>query len=226
MIDHEEVKSTRYIRVLVTGPYTLFNQAIGTLLSGLPGVLVAGYVKSLREILQQPFTGQADLVLLTLPDAREFEMLVDLPGQHSQMRVLLLSLEWPLAQVQEALQHGVAGYLSADSSIEELSQAIRQAIRGEIVLSPDIARRLITGLAQDQPISPDLSYEALTSREKEILALVCCGLSNKQIAQRLYLSVRTVENHLSSIYRKLGVSTRTEAAVLALQQEWVEITKK
>jgi DNA-binding NarL/FixJ family response regulator len=134
--------------------------------------------------------------------------------------VLLLSLDWTLSQVQAALQAGVIGCLSADMSAEDLGNALRQAVRGEITLSRELQKNLIMMLAEEGQ-TDKLSFEDLSLREKEVLILVCEGLSNKQIAQRLYLSVRTVENHLANIYTKLEVESRTEAAVFALQQGWI-----
>lgn len=131
--------------------------------------------------------------------------------------MLLLSLEWTPVQVQTVLKAGAVGCLAGEVTVEELGSAIRQAARGEIALSSDLQRALIKSLARGQP-SPRAPFESLSPREQEVLTLVCQGLSNKQIAQRLYLSVRTVENHLASVYNKLGVHTRTEAAVLALEQ--------
>lgn len=218
MIDHEGINPpTRGIRVLVAGKYSLFNQAIGTLLSRLPGIQLAGQAMSLRELQNQSSIIQADLVLLTLPHPIDIESLVDLQRQHPRLIVLLLSLEWTPVQVQTVLKAGAVGCLAGEVTVEELGSAIRQAARGEIALSSDLQRALIISLARGQP-SPKAPFESLSPREQEVLTLVCQGLSNKQIAQRLYLSVRTVENHLASVYNKLGVHTRTEAAVLALQQ--------
>lgn len=134
--------------------------------------------------------------------------------------MLLLSLDWTLSQVQAALQAGVVGCLSADMSAEDLGNALRQAARGEITLSRELQKSLIMMLVEERQ-TDRLSFEDLSLREREVLILVCEGLSNKQIAQRLYLSVRTVENHLANIYTKLEVESRTEAAVFALQQGWM-----
>lgn len=134
--------------------------------------------------------------------------------------MLCLAPAWSSDQALAALQAGVVGCLSMHITPDELAVALRQAARGKMTLSSDLARDLIAHLAQGQPL-PAVPYESLTPREQEVLALVCHGLSNKEIAQRLYLSVRTVENHLANIYGKLGVRSRTEAAVLAVQRGWM-----
>jgi DNA-binding NarL/FixJ family response regulator len=106
-----------------------------------------------------------------------------------------------------------------DASAEELAVAVRQIARGDVVLAPHLTRALVSRLAGERP-SAKSSSSLLSAREHEILHLVTQGLSNKEIGQRLFLSVRTVENHLASTYAKLGVRSRTEAAVMAMQQGW------
>jgi DNA-binding NarL/FixJ family response regulator len=112
------------------------------------------------------------------------------------------------------LDAGAMGCILESASTEELLSAIRQVARGETFLSPPIVKHLVSSVAarpQQQAIEP------LTGREREVLQLLARGLSNKDIAQKLYLSVRTVEGHLANIYGKLHVKSRTEAVVLAVQ---------
>ena len=215
--DGELRQPSRYIRVLVVSPYLLLGKALVALLTGLPRVEPVGRVAALAT-LPTPFP---DLVLLACPRPTDLEQLATLHQEHPQARVLCLSPAWTSDQALVALQAGAVGCLSMHISPDELAVALRQAARGEVTLSPDLARDLITRLAQNEP-PPSSPLGNLSPREREILQLVCDGLSNKEIAQRLYLSVRTVENHLANIYRKLGVRSRTEAAVLAMQQGWVK----
>lgn len=190
------------------------------MLAGLPGIELAGIFEGPGILPRIQTAANQDIVLLTLPQPIDFVLIIDFCRQHPGLRVLLLSLDWTLSQVQAALQAGVIGCLSADMSAEDLGNALRQAVRGEITLSRELQKNLIMMLAEEGQ-TDKLSFEDLSLREKEVLILVCEGLSNKQIAQRLYLSVRTVENHLANIYTKLEVESRTEAAVFALQQGWI-----
>ena len=199
------------IRVRLVGPHVLINQALGQLLSALPGFELAPD-EAESSVLQ------ADLVLLILPELSDLEPFI---RQHPQARVLLLSLDWTPAEARIALQAGAAGCLDFDQPAEALGRALHQAARGEVALPAELARDLILNLAAGQTPTANPAYDSLTPRERELLPLICLGLDNKQIAQRLYLSVRTVENHLASIYAKLGVRSRTEAAVLAIQHGWV-----
>ena len=119
-------------------------------------------------------------------------------------------------QIPTALPPGAVGLFSKDEAPEALGVAIRQVARGEAYLSPALA----LALAQrniEKTGKPALEIDTLTEREREVLALLAEGLSNKAIAARLYLSVRTVEGHLASLYPRLGVHSRTEAMRVALQ---------
>ena len=215
-----EEKRSPNIRIWIGGPHLLFNQAVRALLAGLPGIELTGTSKGPGILPRTQTTVNLNIVLLALPEPTDFISITDFCQQHPQTRVLLLSLDWTLSKVQTSLQAGVSGCLSANMSAEDLGNALRQAVRGEITLSRELQKSLIMMLAEGKQ-AESLSFEDLSPREREVLILVCEGLSNKQIAQRIYLSVRTVENHLANIYTKLEVESRTEAAVFALQQGWI-----
>ncbi|NIV27991.1 MAG: DNA-binding response regulator [Anaerolineae bacterium] len=209
------------IRVCVVSSHSLLGESLWALLAGLPGIQPVGQAADLAALAAPD--GPLDIVLLACPQPADMERLPTLQRQHPHLRVLCLSFSWTPDQALAALQAGAIGCLSVGITADELAIALRQAARGETTLSPDLARDLIARLAQNQPLMSG-PYESLTPREQEVLELVCHGLSNKEVAQRLFLSVRTVENHLANIYGKLGVRSRTEAAVLATQQGWVSTT--
>jgi NarL family two-component system response regulator LiaR len=117
--------------------------------------------------------------------------------------------------VKKAIQAGAISYLLKNVSAEELAEAIRGAHRGRPTLAPEAARALIYSTR-----SPALGHD-LTTREREVLALMVKGLSNQEMAKQLYVSASTIKFHVSSILRKLGATTRTEAVALALQHKIV-----
>ena len=204
----------------MVGQYDLLNQALGALLVNLPCIEVAGQVQSFEEISSQSLSLEPCVILWVLPASKDLEALSK-EQQHLSGKVLLFSMGWKPENVKESLKAGAAGCLPANISLAELADAIRQVNRGETYLPPDIARDLYLDLLKENETPAGPSFDSLTPKERELLPLLCQGLSNKQIAQNLYLSVRTVENHLASIYGKLGASSRTEAAVLVLQQNWI-----
>ena len=138
---------------------------------------------------------------------------VDLPSHAPETALLLITSN----TAYPPLLPDVSGLFSRDETPEALAVAIRQVARGEQYLSPSLALALLeTHQTNSQP--PALDLNSLTEREQAILTLLAEGLSNKAIAARLYLSVRTVEGHLASLYARLGVHSRTEAMLIALQR--------
>src|SRR5262245_32155503 len=161
------------------------------------------------------------LVDVRMPDLDGLELLRTVKAEWPEIPVIMLSTYENAPYVKRALADGASGYLLKDATPEDLSQAINVALSGSgNVLSP----RVIQNLFEDQEASVGSNGHggrrneySLTQREHDILALLAEGRSNREIAQRLYLSEKTVKAHLAAIFRKLGVTNRTQAAMMAVQ---------
>lgn len=185
------------IAVAIHTPYPLDQAALAALVASLPGLQV---VLLLADPPPRVLVWDPGLGGLSLPP--------HFPG--TAVLLLIGETETP------HLPAGVAGLFSKSEGPEALGVAIRQVARGDQYLSPSLAAALIRQRRiENTPVELDLT--ALTEREREILALLAQGLSNKAIAARLYLSVRTVEGHLANLYVRLDVHSRTEAALMAIQ---------
>jgi DNA-binding NarL/FixJ family response regulator len=198
--------SQSLITVAVRARYPLDRMGLAALITRLPGLQLIP--------LESDPPPQA---LVWDPGLREP---VNLPHLTPETKVLLLvgDMESP------TLPPGVAGLFSKDELPEALGVAIRQIARGDQYLSPSLALALLArGEAEAAPHDFDMSI--LTDRERQILALLGEGLSNKAIAARLYLSVRTVEGHLANLYTRLDVHSRTEAALIAIEHGLVSRIK-
>lgn len=134
---------------------------------------------------------------------------------HPGTEVVALTSFGERDRVRRALESGASGYLLKDSEPDEVAAAVRAAFRGELQLDPAVTRPLLEALAEDK--ADDLTA-VLTSRELEVLRLVGAGKANKEIASELVISERTARTHVSNVLRKIGVSSRTQAAVLAIRQ--------
>jgi DNA-binding NarL/FixJ family response regulator len=131
--------------------------------------------------------------------------------------VLVLTVMGDDQHVIDALLAGACGYLVKDAPIDQVVEGIRAADRGESLISPRIASRLVHRLREPDNVEHSLTGDALTPRELEVLELLARGLGNSEIAQALYLSQHTVKNHVSSILLKLQVENRIQAAVRAVR---------
>ncbi len=201
--------------VLILAPATLSRLAWAALLAPQPGLAVWGQASGAEEIRSLPAAGGPVAVLLDVP--RPAPGLVEaLLAALPQAGPLCLVDDHDLPQTIALLRAGAIGILSRDASLPELARALIAAGRGEIVLPPALAARALAALARGEVTSDGIA-EALTERESDVLALLARGMTNKEIAQTLFLSVRTVEAHLRNIYGKLGVGSRTEAVLWAVQ---------
>ncbi|RAQ96428.1 hypothetical protein A4R35_12850 [Thermogemmatispora tikiterensis] len=158
---------------------------------------------------------QVVLLDLPLPDEQGVETLRQMKQLSPDTHILVLSASSRPEHLSAALRAGADGYLLREVAPDELVQAIRAVARGETVVQPQLAARLLTRLSQGE-VSPTSS--SLTARERQVLLLLARGLRNKEIARRLQVSERTVNFHLANIYQKLQVSGRTEALSRAIEE--------
>lgn len=203
--------------VIILAKSALHRAAWEALLIQQPGIAVWGSVAELEDIppLQSPSHKIAVLVdFPTLP----IDWLQKLGTAVSGQSILCLVDEYNLQQIVALLQAGIGGCLLREAAVPDLIRALIAVSRGEIVLPPALAAQALAALARGT-LAQDTTAESLTERENDVLHLLATGKTNKDIAQTLFLSVRTVEAHLHNIYSKLNVNSRTEAVLWAVQQQ-------
>ena len=143
-------------------------------------------------------------------------------AQNSQVKVLILTSFGEDDKVFPAIRAGAHGYLLKDIQPRQLVQALRETAQGKAQLHPDIARRLMTAVSQaaarpEKPVALPAALQALTEREREVLEQIARGLTNRQIAEKMVISEKTVKTHVSNLLDKLGLEDRTRAAIWALK---------
>ena len=203
------------IEVLVADDHTLFAEGVSQALAAIPDLHVAGTASGGVELLELAKNQRADVLLvdLEMPDLSGFEVLKRLKGSLPAIIVTMHADEKRRAQAMEA---GAKGFFSKSTPLPELAAAIRAVVAGENLTPLSTTLRELL----DQYMKPSLDPGAasLTARERELLTLLGEGVSHTdELAERLYISPKTVKNHLASIYEKLGIADRTQAAIEAIR---------
>jgi len=207
------------IRILVCDDQDLVCEGLKGILSTDPELKIVGIANDGADALDMIPACQPDLVLMDLkmPVMNGVQATRQICQQYSGIKVLVLTTydadEW----VFDAIRAGARGYLLKDTPRDRLIAAIKETAAGKTPVDPTVAGRLFAHVTQ-QVTAPDTTITRLLSeREKEVLGLLGKGLSNAEIAARIYLAEGTVRNYVSSIFEKLGVEDRTQAAVLAIR---------
>jgi DNA-binding NarL/FixJ family response regulator len=215
------------IRVIVCDDQEVVLEGLQVILKAAPEIEVVGAARDGAEALDLIPLLHPDLVLMDLkmPGMNGIQATRRIREQFPQVRVLVLTTydadEW----VFDAIRSGAAGYLLKDTPREELIAAVIGTAAGKTHVDPSVAGKVFAQIAQSAP-APDTSVaDKLSERERDVLRLMARGLSNADIAQRLFLSEGTVRNYVSSILAKLGVSDRTQAAVIALRYGLADLSE-
>ncbi len=203
--------------VLLVDDHALVRDGLARLLRSA-GFEVVGSVGDGSAALEVLETGDPDVVLMDLQMPGEDGVSVTrrIVASGSRAQVLVLTSYSDSDRIIGALDAGAVGYLLKDADPEDLIEGVRAVARGESPIHPRAARALLQSRGEDRPRSPD---SGLTAREREVLRLVRAGLANKQIARRLGISERTVKAHLTSVFQRIGVQDRTQAAVWAQRHD-------
>jgi DNA-binding NarL/FixJ family response regulator len=212
------------MRILIVDDHALVRRGMAYVVKeGFPDADVVEAESAAAALEHLNRSGEIDLALVDvrMPDLDGLELLRALKAERPEMPVIMLSTYDNAPYVKRALADGAAGYLLKDATPEDLSQAINVAMSGSgNVLSPRVIQNLFEeheASSRDHGSNGRRGEYSLTQREHDILALLAEGRSNREIAGRLYLSEKTVKAHLAAIFRKLGVTNRTQAAMVAVQ---------
>jgi DNA-binding NarL/FixJ family response regulator len=209
------------IKILLADDHAYVRQGTRELLEQQDDLEVVGEADNGRAVVQLALKEHPDVVIMdfAMPELNGIEATRQIKAVAPGIAILVLTAYDSEQYVFAFLEAGAAGYLLKDISVEELVNAIRAVYGGESILHPAIARKVINHFSKpDSRQTTDDLLEQLTEREVEVLRLAAKGMSNRDISRELSISVRTVQTHLSNVFNKLGVGSRTEAVVLGLRK--------
>jgi two-component system, NarL family, nitrate/nitrite response regulator NarL len=209
------------VRILLVDDHNLFRSGVKALLQRQADFEVIGEASDGLEGVKRAKQLSPDLILLDLhmPGLSGLEAVKILSEELPQVPVLMLTVSEDAEDLLEALQSGARGYLLKNIDAEFLIASVRRAVSGEAVVSPQLTGKLVAGVrtAPREAERPAAEKDKLSPREREILVLLARGASNKEMARELDLAESTVKIHIQNILRKLGLSSRVQAAVYAVE---------
>jgi DNA-binding NarL/FixJ family response regulator len=205
------------IRVLIADDHPLFREGMRGRLDRVDDIAVVGEAASGDEAVEKARELKPHVVLMDIkmPGQNGIVATREILRANSRVGVLMLTMFEDDDSVFAAMRAGAKGYLLKDSGGEGVVHAIRAVTSGEAVFGPGVAERIISFFSVPRSITPQRAFPELTEREEEILSLVAQGKSNQEIAGQLFVSVKTVRNHVSNILVKLQVADRAQAVIRA-----------
>ena len=208
------------IRILITDDHPVVREGLAGMLTGQPDFEVVGMAEDGQSAVAQFAKLQPDVVLmdLQLPVLDGVGAIEAIKAQLASAHILVLTTFDSDAAIVRAIEAGATGYLLKDAPRDELFRAIRAVAKGDSVLAPPVASRLMMRMRAP-------AEEQLSAREIEVLQLVARGASNKEVGKTLNISTATVKTHLIHIYGKLGVDDRTAAVTTALEQNIISLER-
>lgn len=215
------------IRIVLVDNHTLFRQGLRALLEGQPDMAVVGEAQNGRRAQEVVSTSQPDVVLidLTLPELNGLEVTRRLRKKHPTLPVVALSMHAHDESIFRFLQAGGQGYVLKQSSLDVLTEAIRTVIKGEVYLDPALPNGLLEEYVvwREEVGNKSSRYDTLTNREREVLQLIAEGYTNREIAQRLSISIKTVDTHRTNLMRKLDIHDRVGLTKYAIRQGLIDV---
>jgi DNA-binding NarL/FixJ family response regulator len=213
--------SEKALRIVVVDDHTVMRAGVVALLAGEAGVEIVGEAGDGRAALElvERFDPDVALVDLRMPVLDGVATTTEIVARYPRTRVLILTTYDTDVEIERAVEAGAIGYLLKDTTREQLVDAVQAAARGETVLAPRVAAKLVARMRRP-------AQEPLTDRETDVLEAVADGLTNAEIGRRLVIAEATVKTHLLRLFAKLDVNDRTRAVVVAMERGFLPRTSE
>jgi DNA-binding NarL/FixJ family response regulator len=210
-------RSAEPTRVVVADDHALFRYGLKAMLANAEGFEVVGEATTGEEVVEKVAKTRPDIVLMDIqmPGINGIEATRRILERDPNIGVVVVTMFEDDDSVFAAMRAGARGYVLKGADAQEVLKVVGAVAEGEAHFGPEIARRLMAFFSAPKPAAPSEAFPELTAREAELLDLIARGLNNTEIAKRLYVSQKTVRNHVSNIFLKLQVADRAQAIVKA-----------
>ncbi len=211
------------IRVLLADDHTILRKGLRSLLEDEADIDVVAEARDGVETLDRAGQLRPDVILMdiTMPDINGLEATRQIVKSQPNVRVVMLTMHENDAYIQQALRAGAAGYVVKQAAVTELVAAVRAVYRGDFYLSPSVSRKLVNWFVQQADPPQDDPYWRLTDRERQVLSLIAQGDTTREIARKLYVSMKTVETHRMHLMKKLNLHTVADLTRYAVHKDLI-----
>ncbi len=213
------------IKILIVVDHAVVRDGLVTMMSRQPDFIVAGEAVNGLEAVEKARELQPDVILMDLrmPELDGVGAMTQIREQNPDVKFIVLTTYDTDEYIFDAIDAGAKGYLLKDASREDLFHSVRTVHRGELLIEPGVAAKVLDRLAQMPRQARDGGPQVLSDRELEVLRLMASGAANKNIASDLAISESTVKTHVTNIFQKLEVNHRTEAATQTLERGSIKL---
>jgi DNA-binding NarL/FixJ family response regulator len=213
----------KMIKVMLVDDHAVLRDGLKNIFDFEDDITVIGEADSGENALEKLKQLEPDIIIMdiNMPEMNGVEATAQVKQRYPHVKVLMLTMHNEDEYLMAALREGADGYLLKDSPSNQVVEAIRKVAKGESILHPEMTKKLI----DYHQLKPQDNDTQLTDREQEVLMCLVEGLSNKDIAKSLFISDKTVKIHVSKIFKKLGVKSRSQAVIFAVQHQLVPLPK-
>jgi DNA-binding NarL/FixJ family response regulator len=215
------------LKILLADDHKMLREGLRVLLDSQPGMRVVGEAAGGKEAIEKAGELKPDVVVmdLSMPGLNGLQATETLRAKRPAVKVVVLTAHEDESYLTQLCKAGASGYVLKRSAGEQLVQAIRMAVSGQAFFDPALAGKALARLATGQSCSPQAANAQLSNRERDVLSLIAWGCSNKEAADKLNVSVKTVETYRVRIAEKLGLRSRAELVKYALRRGWLKDTE-